>query len=204
MIVLVVVFVGCYFASFLPFTVAGRYRAPVVPFLMLLSAVGIDRFRRLIAEHRFGLAAVWLAAGGLLVACAHFNASGYTPDHPRWHYDRGLAWGKTGRPELAVQELEEAVRLDGHYAEAHAALGYGFALLGRVEEAESAWKSAIAANPAYPQAYAYYGTYLLSAGRPREATAMLGTALRLNPDQESWKRELARARAALAKEAPAR
>jgi 4-amino-4-deoxy-L-arabinose transferase-like glycosyltransferase len=58
--VLLLAFVAIYFASYLPFFIAGRYRVPIIPFLLLFGAYGIARVYSLVSARRLTHAAIWI------------------------------------------------------------------------------------------------------------------------------------------------
>ena len=51
------------------------------------------------------------------------------------YHGRGVVRAQVGLPELALEDLNEAVRLDESYAPTYAARAIAYTLLGRDEEA---------------------------------------------------------------------
>jgi TolB-like protein/Tfp pilus assembly protein PilF len=82
----------------------------------------------------------------------------------------------------ARSAAEQALRLDGQLAEAHAALG-GVQFFGDRDAvaAEQSFKRAIALNPNYPVAHEWYAVLLSERGRDAEAREHADTALSLDP-----------------------
>jgi len=182
-LVLVWLFVITYFVSYLPFFVAGRYRAPVVPFLLLLGAWGIDRMISLVAERRFGAVGLWLALFAAAYALASANPTGYAPDLAFWHYSRGVELKLAGKIDPAAQEYSESLRIKPDFPLANVNLGLIRANQGRFDEAVEHFSRVLDVLP--DDAWAHYGMGLALAGKGNFGAAIreFETATRLDPSQ---------------------
>ena len=181
--VLVVLLVVVYFASYLPFFVAGRYRAPVVPFLLLLGAYGVERILSFAACRDYVKVALSLVllVGGFALASVNF--SGYQPDLAAWHYMRGVDFNNFGKTERAIQEYTEALRVKPDYPPANVNLGLILAEQGKADESVGHFQRVLEVTP--DNAWAHYGMGLVLAqkGDLRVAIRELREAVRLDPSQ---------------------
>ena len=103
-------FIGTYFISMLPFAAAARYRVPVIPFLLLFGAVGIDGIGRFSLQREWNRAAFWRIAGVLLYIVFSINYSGFQPAPEKWHYDLALAYQNGGDFDPARGALREIIK----------------------------------------------------------------------------------------------
>jgi tetratricopeptide (TPR) repeat protein len=85
-------------------------------------------------------------------------------------------------PERALAHLDEAVRANPGYPEAHNNRGLALQLLERFEEAEAAHAEALRIEPTFAEAHNNRGTALQELGRLAEAEAAYREALRLRPE----------------------
>jgi tetratricopeptide (TPR) repeat protein len=84
-------------------------------------------------------------------------------------------------PELGVEWLEAATRIDPKHFQAWVNLGLAFYSLRRYEDAVPAYRAALGINPKDAVVHAYLGRSLLSLGRDGEGVRELQTAVRLDP-----------------------
>ena len=103
------------------------------------------------------------------------------------HYNLGNALTALGRPEEAVAEFRETVRLRPRFARGHNNLGDALDALGRHDEAVAAYTEAIRVSPRLAEAYNNLGTALAATGRLDDAVAVLRQAADLEPRfAEAW------------------
>lgn len=105
----VLLFILTYFLSVVPFFVAGRYRMPVLPFVLMIGAGGVVSMVR--AARR---GALWRAA--VLLVCAigagigvSWNAAGYEASLSTWHFRRGVAYSLAGQFTAAADEYRAGI-----------------------------------------------------------------------------------------------
>lgn len=120
--------------------------------------------------------AIAVAAASLL-ACVH----GASPKERRSadiHHDLGVEALRAGRFPDALREFDDALAIDGDFAEAHRGralvLDLGF---GRSEEAEKAYRRALALRPTFSEAHNDLGQLLARTGRHEAALAEFDAAL---------------------------
>jgi tetratricopeptide (TPR) repeat protein len=84
-------------------------------------------------------------------------------------------------PEQALAHLDQALRANSGYPEAHNNKGLALQLLERFEEAAAAHAEALRLEPTFPEAHNNLGTALQKLNRLAEAEAAYREALRLRP-----------------------
>lgn len=171
-----------YFASHLPFFVAGRYRMPLVPLLWLFAGHGVAGVFALARDGRRAAAAKWAAAWLMLLGAAHVPLTGYRPDPGQWHFQRGDALRMAGDLDAAVAEfrlaIERAVRPDPL---PHNNLGAALLQQGRLPEAIASFRAALVIAPGYVHARFNLALALANTGRDDLACDELGEVLRADP-----------------------
>jgi tetratricopeptide (TPR) repeat protein len=106
------------------------------------------------------------------------------------HIAQGRIYQMTGAHEMAVQEYQEAVRLEPDNADAYAGLAAAYEGLDRVKEAEETYKAAIQRRSGYWGAYNYLGIFYFNHGRYAESVRAFTSAARLAPDNFQVHRNL--------------
>jgi tetratricopeptide (TPR) repeat protein len=84
-------------------------------------------------------------------------------------------------PEQALSHLDEALRANPEYPEAHNNRGLALQLLERFDEAAAAHAEALRLEPTFPEAHNNLGTALQKLNRLPEAAAAYREAMRLRP-----------------------
>ncbi|MEV4008087.1 tetratricopeptide repeat protein [Actinomadura sp. NPDC049753] len=98
------------------------------------------------------------------------------------HHDRGVRHLESGRPEDAVRELDEAVRLRPEYTAAHRARGIALAGTGRHAEALAAFERALRLDPSDVVSLFERAGTLLAMERAADAVAAYDQAIAVRPD----------------------
>ena len=181
-LILMGLFVLLYWVSFLPFFSAGQYRIPIVPFLMLFTAYGVSRIGQLAISRSFVPAACWLLAGIAAFGLASINLTGYQPDASKWHYDQGVTYERIGKPDDAINEYREAIRVKPRLFQAHGNLGLLLVDKGKTDEALYHFRQALAVYPR--DEWSYYGIGLVyeRQGKLTDAVKQFQKAINLLPD----------------------
>ena len=178
----ILLFIFSIFASYLPFFVAGRYRVPVVPALLLFSSYGLDGLMRLAWAGRIRKLA-WLL---LLTAASWFlvssNFAGYLPNPFNYHFLKASAYVCSDRLELGLAEFRRCLDINPHDLAAQANMASALIELGQLEEAERICRNSLLAEQADPQIHYNMGLVLFKQGRYSEATTHFREALKYRPD----------------------
>ena len=179
---LVVLFIGTYFLSVLPFAAAARYRLPVIPGLLLFAALAFDRLMDIFTSREYKRFFIWLMILGGLFLLTSLNLSGYESSPSKWYYDRGLAYEAAGNPVAAEAEYLQALELNPD--DFKSGINLGALLLKRDDTAGAirAYRLAIRARPDQAEGYSNLGEAYLEAGDYNTATEILRKAISIDPD----------------------
>jgi len=104
------------------------------------------------------------------------------PHHAEAHYYLGMIAYRSGRPDVAVEHLGQAVLLQPGTAAIHCHLGLAYRALGRLDDAVACYQQALALQPNFAEAHNNLGLACRQLGRQREATACFEQAVRCQPD----------------------
>jgi protein O-mannosyl-transferase len=110
------------------------------------------------------------------------NAIAATRDNHRAHAGLGQALLEAKRPDAALVEIAEAIRIYPDVPTYHNDLGLAMNELHRTDEAMASYREALRLDPNFAQAQTNLGYVLASAGQFDEAVARHRKALSLNPD----------------------
>ena len=97
----------------------------------------------------------------------------------RVHTELGANYFQRGQMAVALEELNEAIRLDAKYGVAHSILGLVYADLGDLAKADASFLVAINVAPAEGEIRNNYGSYLCRQNRAKEGLEQFDVALRL-------------------------
>jgi len=98
------------------------------------------------------------------------------------HNNLGVLLQNQNRKAEALDQYEEALRLQPDYVEAHNNLGFALSEAGHIEEAIAQFKTALRIDPTDIEARNNLGNALSRVGKPEEAIAQYEAALRIKPD----------------------
>ncbi len=181
MSVLIVLIVLVYFASYLPFFVVGRYRIPVIPFLLLFGAYGLHRLGQWLLSARYRAAAGWLAVLVVLYAAASVRLASYEPSKVQWHLRRATCYRLAEKPEMAMAECRAAIAADATSEEGHRRLADMLYQKRNYAEAAEHYAAAVALRPDYTEARYNLAMALLAQGRHDEAIMHLRWVVEHDP-----------------------
>jgi protein O-GlcNAc transferase len=130
----------------------------------------------------------------LAVAVAHHQAGRFTaaepiyrqilkikPDHPDAIHLLGLLAHQTGKPQVAVEYIGRAIRLQGTVGSFHYNLGNALMDLGKLDKAVDCYRRALELEPNFAAAHANLGTALQGLGMLDDAVVSYRRALELQP-----------------------
>src|SRR5262249_29178955 len=94
----------------------------------------------------------------------------------------GIVLTRAGKPEEAIEAIEQGIRLDPHFAALFSnQLGMAYYLAGRYAEALTALKRHLARYPANPLGHLYLAAIYSETGQEEAAQAEVAEILRVNP-----------------------
>lgn len=180
-LVLAALFVLTYFVSYVPFFVAGRYRVPIVPIMMLPAAYGIERIIRFFSTRRFVPALISVALIGGAYALASLNPTGYSPDAAKWHYDKGIDYAAAGDLKRAVEQYRKALEEKPGFPQAHGNLAFALMELGRIDDAIDHFNESLRLEPTESIPHYGLGLAYTKLGRAGDAVREFKEAIRNDP-----------------------
>ncbi len=178
-------FVLTWFVSFLPFFAASLYRVPILPFLLLGTAVALVEVGRSFQRRRRAFWG-WLGALVVAVSLTHIPIVSADIGMARWHYDRGLAWMYEAQPERAEESFRRSLAENPSQQSAHNALGKILLERGDLEGALRHFSEAVLLRPRDSIARANSGLVLAQMGRWFEAEKAFSLALVWAPTNAEW------------------
>jgi len=98
-------------------------------------------------------------------------------ERAKLHADLGAGYYERGRMDIALEELNEAVKLDPDDARIYNLFALVYAMLGENAKAEQNFARALAMAPQDSDIHHNWGWYLCSNGRPRESIPEFEKAL---------------------------
>jgi adenylate cyclase len=105
------------------------------------------------------------------------------PNDAEGYADLGITLAFAGRPEEAIELIEQAMRLNPQYPPAYLLnLGIAYREVGRYEEALAPLKKVLTLNPNFAPAHWNLAACYAELGRLEEARAEVAEGLRLNPN----------------------
>jgi 4-amino-4-deoxy-L-arabinose transferase-like glycosyltransferase len=194
-VLLIVVFIAAYFASHLPFFVAGRYRIPIVPFLLLMGAFAVHRLWNRLFRSRDLRATTWLAAGAVLYMALSCIRTDYRPAEARWLFARGIAYATNRNWDGATTSFKDAVQLDHDYAEAFFGTGIALARKGDLKEAAEYLRQAVRLRSGNPDMHSTLAAVYLMSDDVESAEEAILRALRIDPNHRDALKNLSAIRA---------
>lgn len=93
------------------------------------------------------------------------------------HTELGKLYLQEGRPEIALEQADKALAVDGSYAPAYNLLGLTYMFLGKNELAEQNFRQALRHASNDPEINNDYGWFLCRTGKPRESLPYFKVAI---------------------------
>ena len=183
MLVLVALYVVVSFAAVLPFIVAGRFRAPLIPFVFVFGAYGLARVwvhARSGAWKQVGIAAAILVPAFVL---CRVSFAGYHEDAAWWHTDRAVALSRAGQKNDALGEFRSALQANPGFVDARVGMGDLLVEMGRLDEALPQYQDVVTHRPTRFDVRQKLGSALLDRGRVQDAARELNEVVRQSPNR---------------------
>ncbi len=189
--VLLLLVVAGYCASFLPFFVSARFRAPIIPVLMVFAGHALAELWRALVDRRFQTLASGLAIVVLVRILAGIVWMPYEADEALWHWRKGLLWQAKGEHSTALAEFQKAASVDPNDAEISLSVAESLAATGKVEQATAAYRATLVLDARSVTAHNNLARLLASRGDAESAIDHWTTALELDPSRVSVLNNLA-------------
>ncbi len=109
------------------------------------------------------------------------HALAVTSDNWLAHHNLGTILFNQGKPDEAIVQLNETLRLQPNHTEAHYNLGLALERVGKHAEAISEFERALALRPTFAKAHNNIAIILAGEGRTDEAIGHLHEAIRIDP-----------------------
>lgn len=164
--------------------VTARYRIPLVPLLSVLAAAGITGLLQMVRRRemkRIGLSGALLAVAILISSIPGPFVAERMDYEPELYCCIGDSLRRSGKPDEALQQFEEAVRLAPDHAEAQADLAQLYAAGGRIDEAIEACRAALKSKPNMLRALSNLSSLLSDKGDHEEAIEVCRKGLEIRP-----------------------
>jgi tetratricopeptide (TPR) repeat protein len=175
-------FILLYSLSVIAFFVTARFRAPLIPFLLICAATALmhlpaKRARLLDAERirHFAL----LILFGVFVNTNPWNIEAENPAHA--HFCLGSVYLKENKLDLARREYHLALAADSTYRQVHLNLGVAAYSAGDLKTAEAEYLAELRLNPNDARALNNLGVIRFEMGDLDSARALYEHALQLFP-----------------------
>jgi tetratricopeptide (TPR) repeat protein len=180
--ILILLFIFTYFISFLPFFIAGRYRVPAIPFLLLFGAFGLHRIGQLLVSHKLYTAICWFVILTGLFIAARIRLAPYEPDPAQWHLLRASCYRLAKQPDLAIKECHESIRLRPDLGKGHRRLADMLMHRRDYARAIKHYMKALQLKPGQYEVHYNLGLALSSQGELNDAISHFRDALKIRPD----------------------
>ncbi|MBN1671473.1 MAG: tetratricopeptide repeat protein [Kiritimatiellae bacterium] len=180
-LLLILLFVGIYFASFLPFFVTARYRVPIIPFVLVFAGYALCRLGRAVAARQWVSVAACAVGGSLLFAVISWNPFGITMNPSKALYDRAMDYDRLGRQEDAIRYYRQALDADPQNASAHHNLALDLLKLDRNDEAIVHFSESLRLVPNDGNVHHNVGVAFAKKGDLATAIAHYRESIRLQP-----------------------
>lgn len=129
----------------------------------------------------------------------YLEFSGYNlSNRAQANYFLGMSLGFTGAFDQSIIVLEEALRLNPNYWEAHLALGKAYGLRGKFESSSQHLEEVLRIVPNEVESQVNLAITYMNLGRFKEATSLLQQAIKNQPDHPQARSLLQNAEAQLA------
>jgi len=180
--ILTILFVITYFLSVLPFFVVGRYRVPIIPFLLLFGAYGLSRISQWVIARNLKRSLIWVGAAIAAYIVASIPIIPHEHDQASPHLLRANCYRLADKIDLAIQECREAVRLNPAEEKGHRRLADLLLREGHHAEAIEQYTQAAQLGPPRFDVECNLGLAYRSLGDLGRAIEHLHVAVRLKPD----------------------
>ncbi|MCE5230270.1 glycosyltransferase family 39 protein [bacterium] len=179
------------YVSYLLFFLEARFRAPALPFMVILAGLCVVELARMLRRRAFGRFAVCLISGGALYALLWWPTSDYKPSVAYWHFLRSTQYGDRKQYARSRQELEQAFEADRNRPMVALRLGEAYLQARQWQDAERVLAWVVQLKPDYIEALVMLAEANARLGKLENSQGLLVRALRIRPDDETIRGYLA-------------
>ncbi len=179
---LIVLFVLATFASYLPFFIAGRFRVPIIPFLLLFGAYGMHELGRALVAGQYRAAALQVGLLAVLLVGAHIRLVPYEPQPAQRHLLRATCYRLADKIDPAIEECRAATELDPNSEEGHRRLADLLMLRGDPSQAVTHYQHAARLQPGRFEVRYNLAMALIALGDHDQAIDQLRWAVQIQPE----------------------
>lgn len=172
---------GAFTVSYLPFFVSARFRLPMVPWLTLLGGAAVGIVWDGLARRRWGLVGGALLAFAGLRLVAGISWIPYQPDEALWHSRRGVLFQQAKQTDRAIEAFQNALTVDPRRLQVLLPLADSLVAAERFDEAITTYRQALAIDPTNVAGHNNLAMVLARQGDPRTAVQHWRTVLQLDP-----------------------
>jgi len=180
-ILLVLLLVGIYFLSFIPFFMTARFRVPIIPFMLLFSAYGLRCLIHYVSRRKIVVVALCVGGMALLYGLDHIDLHIYEYNGAKGALDRGVIYFRKGQLVEAEEYFRKALEWDPLYAEAHNNLSSIYIQQKRFNEAVGALEKAVELKPGDFRQHYNLAMAFMETGDIEKAMDSFDRALQLKP-----------------------
>jgi tetratricopeptide (TPR) repeat protein len=169
------------FITYLPFFVTARYRVPILPFLLLFSAVGIRELLFLFSQRKLYPAAILLLATAGLYGADVLASFDIKPNSVYWHHLLGVTHARKGESQKALDRFDLALRAKPDHVPSLFERGKALSSVERLQEAAQDFQEVIRLQPGFQDGYLELGRMFFRLKRTAEAVEIYRQGLQINP-----------------------
>ncbi len=146
-VVLILLLVGIYYVSYLPFFVTSRFRMSIIPFLLIFSGYIVYHIYSRFIHKQISKGTIIVGAVILVFILGSINYFDFQRNLGKAEYDRGLAFARTRNFDGAIKSYREAISRRPDYPDAYNNLGNALKETGKPGQAVENYKKALEYEP---------------------------------------------------------
>jgi tetratricopeptide (TPR) repeat protein len=178
---LVLLFIATYSTTLVLFIVSGRYRLPVLPFLLMGTAFALYQGACFIRRRNIEEITVWCSIFVFLYVLLQTEVFSYTPRVEAARLHQAIAYQHAGKWDSALEQLQDAIRKNNRNAELYCTLGGVYLHKNELNQAVEAYMTALELDPGFAAAHVGLGKAHVRSGELEKAEHAFRDALKITP-----------------------